>query len=54
VAGRRDLSDAELKHLEFIQAVITRPATNSFLIKVWALTAAEAFYGFGSESVWGS
>lgn len=35
-----------LKHLEFIQAVITRLANNSFLMKGWALTVAGAFYGF--------
>ena len=37
---------AWLKHLEFIQAVITRLANNSFLMKGWALTVAGAFYGF--------
>ena len=35
-----------LKHLEFIQAVITRLANDSFLMKGWALTVAGAFYGF--------
>ena len=38
--------DAWLKHLEFIQAVITRLANDSFLMKGWALTVAGAFYGF--------
>jgi hypothetical protein len=33
-----------LKHLEFVQAVITRLANNSFLMKGWALTVAGAFY----------
>jgi hypothetical protein len=37
---------AWLKHLEFIQAVITRLANDSFLMKGWALTVAGAFYGF--------
>jgi hypothetical protein len=32
--------DAKLKHLEFIQAVISRMATNSFLFKGWAITIA--------------
>ncbi len=32
-----------LKHLEFIQAVITRLGNNSFLIKGWALTLAAGF-----------
>lgn len=35
-----------LKHLEFIQAVISRLANDSFLMKGWALTVAGAFYGF--------
>ena len=41
-----DPDGAWLKHLEFIQAVITRLANNSFLMKGWALTVAGAFYGF--------
>jgi transposase len=32
--------EAKLKHLEFIQTVITRLATNSFLFKGWAITIA--------------
>lgn len=32
--------DAKLKHLEFIQAVIGRMATNSFVFKGWAITIA--------------
>lgn len=30
--------DAKLKHLEFIQSVINRMATTSFLLKGWAIT----------------
>jgi hypothetical protein len=33
-----------IKHLEFIQAAITRFATSSFLIKGWVLTIAAAFF----------
>lgn len=40
--------DAKLKHLEFIQAVITRMATNSFLFKGWAITIAAALSGFAT------
>jgi len=40
--------DAKLKHLEFIQAVITRMATNSFLFKGWAITIAAALSGFAA------
>ena len=42
-----------LKHMEFIQAVITRLANDSFLMKGWALTVAGAFYGFAvKETSW--
>ena len=33
-----------LKHLEFIQAAITRQAGNQSLIRGWALTLATAFW----------
>ena len=35
-----------LKHLELIQAVISRLAGNSFVVKGWAITVAAAFFGF--------
>lgn len=34
------------KHLEFVQAVISRQASNSFLVKGWALTVATTAYAF--------
>jgi hypothetical protein len=37
---------ARIKHLEMIQAVVSRLAGNSFLVKGWALTLAGAFLGF--------
>src|SRR5438552_968787 len=40
--------EAKLKHLEFIQAVIARMATNSFLFKGWAITLAASLSGFGA------
>lgn len=42
-------SDARIKHLEFIQAVISRLATTSFIAKGWALTVAGAVYGFAAS-----
>lgn len=36
------MEDAELKHLEFVQNVITRMNTNSFQIKGWAVTIVSA------------
>jgi hypothetical protein len=35
-----------LKHMEFIQAVVGRLASNSFFVKGWAITVAGAFIGF--------
>jgi hypothetical protein len=41
--------NAWLKHLEFIQVIISRLATNSFLIKGWALTISGALFGFAAS-----
>lgn len=38
--------EARIKHLEFIQSIISRLATDSFLSKGWALTVAGALDGF--------
>jgi len=40
--------EAKLKHLEFIQAVIARMATNSFLFKGWAITIAAGLSAFAA------
>jgi hypothetical protein len=39
-------SEAQIKHLEFIQLVISRQAGNSFLAKGWVITVSGALYGF--------
>lgn len=39
--------EAKLKHLEFIQAAISRMATNSFLFKGWSITIAAGLAAFG-------
>ena len=36
----------KIKHLEMIQAIITRMAQNSFMIKGWALTLVVAMVAF--------
>lgn len=36
--------DAVLKHLEFIQNIVTRLARNSFLLKQWAVTLVAAIF----------
>jgi hypothetical protein len=41
----------QIKHLEFIQAVIGRLATDSFLMKGWALTISAAIYGFAAQDL---
>jgi hypothetical protein len=40
--------DAKLKHLEFLQGVISRMATNSFLFKGWAITIAAGISAFAA------
>jgi hypothetical protein len=40
--AKSNMSDEKLKHLEFIQNVITRMNTNSFQIKEWAVTLVSA------------
>jgi hypothetical protein len=41
---------AKLKHLEFIQAAISRMATNSFLFKGWSITIAAGLSAFGAAN----
>jgi hypothetical protein len=40
----------ETTGLEFIQAIISRLAGNSFLLKGWAVTLAAALLGFAAQS----
>jgi hypothetical protein len=40
--------EAKLQHLQFIQAVISRMATNSFLFKGWAVTIAAGLSAFAA------
>jgi hypothetical protein len=46
--GVSETLEAKLKHLEFIQAVIARLATNSFLFKGWAITIAAGLSAFAT------
>ncbi|HAS3028641.1 TPA: hypothetical protein ACQJO5_002937 [Vibrio parahaemolyticus] len=44
------MNEAEIKHLEFIQNIITRMNSNSFQIKNWAITILTALMAlFGSS-----
>lgn len=45
---RRD--DENIKHLEMLQATVSRLAGNSFLIKGWTLTIAAAIFGYAANS----
>ena len=46
---QRIMYDRKLKHLEFIQAVISRMNTNSFLIKGWAITLVSALFALAAK-----
>ena len=41
-----DFMENKIKHLEMIQAIITRMAQNSFMIKGWSLTLVVAMFAF--------
>jgi hypothetical protein len=41
--------EEKMKHLEFIQQVITRMNTNSFLIKGWAVTLVAALFALAAK-----
>ncbi|EOB6396903.1 hypothetical protein ACHELZ_002368 [Vibrio vulnificus] len=45
------MNDAELKHLEFVQNVVTRMNSNSFQIKNWSITVFTALFAlYGSNT----
>ncbi len=41
--------DIKMKHLEFIQGVINRMASNSFLLKGWSVTLASALFALAAN-----
>ncbi|WP_345984290.1 hypothetical protein [Streptomyces sp. DSS69] len=43
------ITDHQVKHLEMIQAIITRLGNGSFLIKGWTMTLAGVFLGFAAN-----
>ena len=45
-----ELTDHEIKHLEFIQGVINRMGSNSFQMKGWMLAIVSALLGFYADS----
>lgn len=42
--------DRKLKHLEFIQGVINRLSTNSFLLKGWSLVLISALFALSASN----
>ncbi len=42
-------NDNKIKHLEFIQLVITRMSVNSFLLKGWTITLVSAVFAFAAK-----
>ena len=43
------MNDDQRKHLEFTQAVITRMAGNSFLIRGWSVTLVSALFALAAK-----
>jgi len=43
------MTDNKIKHLEFIQAVITRKNSNSFFIKGWSISIIAALFVLGAD-----
>lgn len=46
----KDFKDSEMKHLEFIQGVITRMASNSFAMKGWMIAIISALLALYADS----
>jgi len=44
-----DNLEVKIRHLEMIQAVITRMATNSFMLKGWAVTLVSGIFVLSSK-----
>ncbi|QFY76107.1 hypothetical protein CEQ83_26570 (plasmid) [Priestia megaterium] len=44
------MNENKIKHLEFIQAVITRMAQNSFFLKGWSVTILVGIFAFANVS----
>ncbi|MDX1830504.1 MAG: hypothetical protein R3342_13270 [Lutibacter sp.] len=43
------MADNRVKHLEFIQLVITRMNVNSFLLRGWSVTLVAALFAFAAK-----
>jgi hypothetical protein len=43
------MEEAKIKHLEMIQSVITRMASNSFMLKGWSVTLVAALFALAAK-----
>lgn len=43
------MNEFKMKHLELIQTIITRMATNSFMIKGWSITLVSALFALAAK-----
>jgi hypothetical protein len=43
------MNESQVKHLEMLQAVITRMNTNSFMIKGWMITLVSAIFALSAK-----
>lgn len=44
-----EIMEKKIKHLEFIQSVITRISSNSFLVKGWTITLISALFALAAK-----
>lgn len=49
MAKKLNMEGKKIKHLEFIQLVITRMNVNSFLLRGWAVTLVAALFAFAAK-----
>ncbi|WP_282075864.1 hypothetical protein [Maribacter aquivivus] len=49
MAERVEKPELKIKHLEFIQLVITRMNVNSFLLRGWSVTLVAALFAFAAK-----
>lgn len=49
--GENAFMESKLKHLEFLQNIITRMANNSFLLKGWAITLIGVIAGLNKDDM---
>jgi len=54
VYEKLDLDAVTSKHIDLIQGVVSRLATDSFLMKGWGLTVAAAFFGLSAKDISGA